>query len=131
MVPDPDLQLQVVIKALSETIAPAVRSDEKVAQEQLHLSIATLGILRQQLPMTRRYLRRLADDAIALADRLAVQIPERWAAVTAGASMVVARPSSSRICPSTITVRTDPPRSPNTSCWSASFRGTHQVSVRS
>ena len=70
MVPDPDLQLKMVIKALSETVTPAVDPNNKVAQEQLHLAVATLGVLRSRLPMTRRYYRALAQDAIALAREL-------------------------------------------------------------
>ncbi len=70
MVPDPDLQLQMVIKALSETVSTAVDPDNKVAQEQLHLSIATLGMMRSRLPMTRRFYRALAQDALTLAKDL-------------------------------------------------------------
>lgn len=70
MVPDPDLQLKMVIKALSETVTPAVDPNNKVAQEQLHLSVATLGVLRSRLPMTRRYYRALAQDAVDLAQQL-------------------------------------------------------------
>ena len=43
MVPDADLQLSVVIKALSEVVAPAVDPANRLAVEQLHLSIATIG----------------------------------------------------------------------------------------
>lgn len=70
MVPDSDLQLQVVIKALREAVGPAIRADEKVAQEQLQLSLATLGVLRSQLPMTRRFIRALSHDALDLAGKL-------------------------------------------------------------
>lgn len=70
MVPDADLQLQVVIKALSEAVAPAVDPTNKVAAEQLHLSIATLGMLRGQLPMARRFARALLERAIELAEAL-------------------------------------------------------------
>ena len=70
MVPSADLQLQVVIKALGEAIAPAVDPANKVAIEQLHLSIATLSMLRTQLPMTRRFLRAVMADAIDLGEAL-------------------------------------------------------------
>lgn len=70
MVPDPDLQLQIVIKALGESVLPAILPGEKVAHEQLHLAMATLGILRGHLPMTRRFLRGLSRDSIDLAEAL-------------------------------------------------------------
>lgn len=75
MAPDSDLQLQMVIKALNQQVAPALKPEEKVAAEQLHLSVATLGLLRQQLPMTRRFIRALCGDALNLAAKLAEAVP--------------------------------------------------------
>lgn len=77
MVPDPGLQLQVVIKALGETVAPVIPANEKVAQEQLHLAMATLGILRSHLPMSRRFLRSLSRDAVNMADQLSEIVPSQ------------------------------------------------------
>jgi hypothetical protein len=71
MVPDLDLQLQVALKALRETVAPAVDPANKVAIEQLHLSIATIAIVRDRLPQARRFARRQMTDALALADSVA------------------------------------------------------------
>src|SRR3546814_20887185 len=67
MVPSVDLQLQAAIKALSDTVGPAVDPADKVASEQLHLVIATLGMVRERLPAQRRFIRRLLDDAVAIA----------------------------------------------------------------
>lgn len=71
MVPDIDLQLQVALKALRETVAPAVDPANKVAVEQLHLSIATIAMVRNRPPLARRFPRRQLADALALADAVA------------------------------------------------------------
>src|SRR3546814_7087632 len=67
MVPSVDLQLQAAIKALSDTVGPAIDPADKVASEQLHLVIATLGMVRERLPAQRRFIRRLLEDAAAIA----------------------------------------------------------------
>lgn len=79
MVPDADLQLQVVIKALVETVAPAVDPSNKVAIEQLHLVLGTLKLLREHLPLTRRFVRALLTDAVDLGEQVAnaVAVSER------------------------------------------------------
>ena len=71
MVPDIDLQLQAAIKALTDTVMPAVDPGDKMAVEQLGLAIATLGIVRQHLPLARRLARRALGDALAMAKELA------------------------------------------------------------
>lgn len=70
MVPSLDLQLQAALKALSDTVAPAIDPADKMATEQLHLVIATLGMVRERLPVQRRLIRRLLEDAIALAEQI-------------------------------------------------------------
>ncbi|MFW2828754.1 hypothetical protein [Sphingomonas sp. ID0503] len=70
MVPDLDLQLQVVLKALQDTIKPALDPADKPAGEQLGLIMATLGLVRANLPKQRRFVRRLLEKAIALAETL-------------------------------------------------------------
>lgn len=64
MVPDLDLQLQVVIKALRDTVMPAVDPAHRMAVEQLGLSIATLGMVRSRLPLLN--LREWQDLANAI-----------------------------------------------------------------
>lgn len=71
MVPDFDLQLQAVLKALSDTVAPALDPANKVAMEQLHLSIATIAMVRDHLPLARRFARRQLEDALDLARAVA------------------------------------------------------------
>lgn len=71
MVPDLDYQLQVSLKALSDNVTPAVDPTDAVAKEQLNLVIATLTMVRNRLPVQRRFIRRLLEDEIALAIEVA------------------------------------------------------------
>jgi len=71
MVPDTDLQLSVVIKALSEVVAPAVDPANRLAVEQLHLSIATIGLVQRGLPLAHARARRELVNALDLADAVA------------------------------------------------------------
>jgi hypothetical protein len=70
MVPDADLQLRVVIKALRDVVSPAVEPANRLAMEQLQLSIATLGLLQARLPLLHQCARRELANAIALAEAL-------------------------------------------------------------
>lgn len=65
MVPELDLQLQAVIKALTDTVMPAVDPAHRMAVEQLGLSIATLSMVRERLPLSG--LREWQDLANAIA----------------------------------------------------------------
>ena len=47
----PGVQLQAVIKALSDVVLPAIDPDNKLAIEQGKLSIGLLALLSQQLPV--------------------------------------------------------------------------------
>jgi hypothetical protein len=68
VVPDADLQLRVVIKALRDVVAPAVDTANRPAIEQLQLSIATLGLLKARLPLLHQCARRELANAIWLAE---------------------------------------------------------------
>lgn len=72
MVPDLDYQLQASLKALADNVTPAVDPLDKVATEQLKLVIATLTMVRERLPIQRRFIRRLLEDEIALATQVAI-----------------------------------------------------------
>lgn len=52
-----DMQLQVVQRALSEIVLPALGNAEKHVVEQLHLSMAALAFMRARLPMARGFFR--------------------------------------------------------------------------
>jgi hypothetical protein len=70
MVPDIDLQLQVVIKALESSILPALDAANPQAAEQCQLALATLAFVRQRLPLHRRLVRKELADNLALAQSL-------------------------------------------------------------
>src|SRR3546814_11359836 len=76
MVPRVDLQLQAAIKALSDTVGPAVDPADKVASEQLDLEIDTLGTVRERLPAQRRLIRRPLEDAVASAGAVNTTEPD-------------------------------------------------------
>jgi hypothetical protein len=57
MIQSADVQLQVVLRALSDVVAPALASAEKHIVEQLHLSMATIGFVKTRLPDMRRFFR--------------------------------------------------------------------------
>lgn len=71
MVPDLDLQLGVSIKALRDVIIPAIDPANGVALEQAHLTLATLGMARQNFPYIQRLARTELRHAIAMGDAVA------------------------------------------------------------
>ncbi len=75
MIPDLDLQLQSAIKALQDIVGPAVDPGNKMAAEQLHLTIATLAMVRLRLPMARRFTRRLLEDDVQMAGEVVNLLP--------------------------------------------------------
>lgn len=68
MVPNIDVQLQAVIKALRDVVAPAIDVSNPQAREQLHLSIATLDMLRSHIPLVHACARRELANALAMVD---------------------------------------------------------------
>ena len=70
MVPDTDLQLQIALRPLADTVAPPVDPADKMATEQLRLVMATLAMVRERAPVERRLVRRQIEDDIALAERI-------------------------------------------------------------
>lgn len=58
MIHSMEKQLQVVLRALGDVVAPALTDVDKHVVEQLHLSIATLSFVATRLPQTRRFYRQ-------------------------------------------------------------------------
>ncbi len=83
MVPDIDLQLQAVIKALTDTVMPAIDPANKMAVEQAGLAVATLSMARNRLPLVRRLARHGLQMAIAMAEELVAAIPTAAAGLAA------------------------------------------------
>ncbi len=69
----PGIQLQSVIKALSDVVLPAIDPDNKLAIEQGKLSIGLLALLSQQLPMQFQFDCDELQRLIATSRELATQ----------------------------------------------------------
>jgi len=70
MIPDIEVQLQVAIKSLKDNVAPAVDKQNSLAQEQMHLSLATIEIALKHLPLVHGYVRKDIGEHIAIAKKL-------------------------------------------------------------
>lgn len=61
----PQLQIQSILKAMTDVVLPAVDPNNKLAQEQTRLIMGTLGLMARQLPLQFRFdcdeLARLID----------------------------------------------------------------------
>lgn len=70
----PDLQLQSMIKAMSDIVLPAVDTDNRLAQEQARLVIATLQLVAKRLPIAYRYDRDELGRYLTLSRDLLAQV---------------------------------------------------------
>ena len=66
----PLLQIQTIMKAMSEDIIPALDQTNQLAMQSAHLTIGTLALMAQHLPLEYRYdcdeLTRLIECAKSL-----------------------------------------------------------------
>ncbi|WP_029889263.1 hypothetical protein [Polycyclovorans algicola] len=76
----PDIQIQSMIKALTDVVLPAVDADNKLAHEQTRLVIGLLGLMGKQIPMQFQYdcdeLGRLLEFATELQRATGADQPE-------------------------------------------------------
>jgi len=83
----PEIQIQSVLKAMTDVVLPALDPSNKLAQEQARLCMGLLVLLGQQLPLQFRFdcdeLKRL----VALAHTLASDVKDDACAATALASL--------------------------------------------
>ena len=70
----PDIQLQSMIKAMNDIVLPAVDADNRLAQEQARLVIATLQLVAKRLPIAYRYDRDELARYVALSRDLLAQV---------------------------------------------------------
>jgi hypothetical protein len=70
MTPNVDDRLVSVIRALTEVILPHLPPEASLAQEQVHLCVGHLAILRAQLDAVPAYEREELEDAIAIGKAL-------------------------------------------------------------
>ena len=81
----PQIQLQSVIKALSDVVLPAIDPNNKLAIEQGKLSIGLLALLSQQLPMQFQFDCDELQRLIATSRELATQAQAQGGAGTQAA----------------------------------------------
>ena len=58
MIPDIEVQLQAVIKSLKDNVLPAIDAENALAQQQIQLSLATLGIALEHMPLVHSVARK-------------------------------------------------------------------------
>jgi len=93
MQPGFDLRIATLLKALSETVLPAVDRGNSAAVEQLHLVVGSLKLLREQIDYAHWFEVVDARSMAALIDRLAAEIDSdasRQAVVTAAEMLAIA-----------------------------------------
>jgi aminopeptidase N len=66
----PDLQIQTVIKAMMEDVIPALDPDNQLAQQAAQLTIGTLTLVAQHLPLEYRFDCDELQRLIELAEQL-------------------------------------------------------------
>lgn len=76
MVPSPEMQLRSVIKSLTDSVRPAIDVTNKAATEQVDLVIATLAMVKDRIPLLRRFARAELKDQIELANKVAPHLIE-------------------------------------------------------
>ncbi len=90
----PDIAIHAIVKSLTDAVLPAVDPNNKLAVEQLQLSIGLLSMIEQRLPLEFRFdcdeLRRLLDFADELKKHGAgsAALAEFSAAAEAGADVL-------------------------------------------
>lgn len=73
MIPDIQLQIKSVIKSLKDNVLPAVDPNNELAQQQIQLSMATLDMTLNNLPVIHGVLRKdLQQHQLMAKDLLAV-----------------------------------------------------------
>jgi hypothetical protein len=91
MIRDFDAQLEVVLTALQDIVAPALSGADNHVIEQLMLSIATIGFVKARLPEARRFYRMDLRSWIDLSKDAAqiVSVPDDMAkAIAAGVGVL-------------------------------------------
>lgn len=97
MTPNVDERIASVIRSLSEVILPHLPPEASLAQEQAHLCIGHLQILRAQIDKVPAFEREELDDALGVARELSTKVTgaeHTKAAVTAINSAVAASDGS-------------------------------------
>ena len=80
----PEIQIQVILKALTDVILPAVDQDNKLAQEQTRLAIGTLQLVAKRLPIAYRYDRDELNRYVGLSRDLIAQVGKKAGGTVVG-----------------------------------------------
>ena len=107
MIPEIDVQLAAVAKSLADNVMPAIDPGNQMALEQMHLALATLGIVRQRLPDLHAALRRDLAEAIELARQIGADVGDGDAVLASPASSPPQIESQVRALKEAITARMD------------------------
>lgn len=97
MTPNVDERIASIVRSLSEVILPHLPPEASLAQEQAHLCIGHLQILRAQIDKVPAFERGELDDALAVARELAATVTgaeSTTAAVSAINAAVIASDGS-------------------------------------
>jgi len=73
VIPDIELQLQVILKSLKDNVGPAISKDDALAQQQFQLGMAALEITIGHLPYIHKLLRKDIQLHCNLAKKLIVE----------------------------------------------------------
>jgi hypothetical protein len=91
MTPSIDDRLASIVRALTEVILPHLPPEASLAQEQVHLAIGHIQIIRAQIDAAPAFEREELDDAIAIARDIAGKVTggSETAAALAGLAKAV------------------------------------------
>jgi hypothetical protein len=95
MIPNIDDRLASIIRALTEVVLPHLPPEASLAQEQVHLSVGHLQILRAQIDLAPAFERGELDDIVALAAALGAGVSGGAATQAALAGLAVASKTAS------------------------------------
>ena len=70
MIPDIEVQLQVIIKSLKDNVVPAIDTENELAQQQIQLSLAELDITLGHFPLVHSTMRKDLQEHSNVAQRL-------------------------------------------------------------
>ncbi len=90
MIPNIDDRLASIVRALTEVVLPHLPPEASLAQEQVHLSIGHLQILRAQIDAVPAFEREELGDIVALAAALRANVTGGAATQTALADLAAA-----------------------------------------
>lgn len=95
MQPSFEYSIDAMVRALTQTVQPAVNPEDKAAAEQLAIVIGSLGMLRSQIDHAHWFEHTELADMAALAEELAaalaVELPELRSCAAAHAAAAEAR----------------------------------------